>query len=605
MASGEVLVDAGDLARQRAELMGENVALNYSKSPLCIMRGRGQYLYDETGREFTDCVNNVCHVGHCEPSVVAAASRQLETLNTNSRYLHPEILRYSRRLTATMPAPLAVVYWVNSGSEATDLALRLARAHTGKRGVLTVGGAYHGHLTSIIDISPYKYKRHGGAGRRPHVREAPIPDVFAGRYRGSIADSTLGAAYAADVAGLVAEMAGAEAREARRRDALQALARLHLVTPTLSESGGGCSLLDAGGDGHARSVASPTASKPQVQTAPAGNSPTGSGASSTTCASGVSGGAGAVLDGPGGAALADLLASLDEYALDDDGLSAGCGAFICESVLSCGGQVVPPPGYFAGVYEAVRAGGGVCIADEVQVGFGRVGSAFWGFQLQGVVPDIVTMGKPMGNGFPCAAVVTTRAIADSFAATQMEYFNTFGGNPVAGAVANAVLDSIQARGLQAHAADVGGVLLAGFGALCERFPFVGSSRGVGLMVGLEIVHPLTPQQKVDPLCALRVPWTAAASDLVYAMKDRGFLLSTDGMDSNVIKLKPPMTFSIHDAERVVAALGEAMGALADALASRGVVVGATSGDGPGVLLAALAAEYYRTTPELAPRPVPR
>ena len=243
-----------------------------------------------------------------------------------TRYLHPHILDYSRRLTETFPGDLSVVFWVNSGSEANDLALRLARAHTRKRGVLCVDGAYHGHVTSIIDISPYKFDREGGAGMRRSVRKAAIPDAFSGIYRGALSDDAVGAAYAAEALSHLDHFAGLEAEEA------SALA-----------------------------------------------------------------GARAALGG--NASPADLAAAAR---VEADGLSAGCGAFICESILSCGGQIVPPAGYFKRVYAGVRAAGGVCIADEVQVGFGRVGSHFWAFELQGVVPDIVTLGKPMGNGFPVA-----------------------------------------------------------------------------------------------------------------------------------------------------------------------------------------------------------
>lgn len=434
-----------------------------------------------------------------------------------------------------------VVYWVNSGSEANDLALRIARAHTGKRGVITVGarpasrrphpddahqgrthhhapplgsrpppprprrpplragGAYHGHTQTVIDISPYKYARAGGTGRRSWVREAPLPDVFSGAHRAAgVDDAAAGAAYAADVAALVDAFAADEAREAARRG--------------------------VAAHGH-----------------PAAH-------------------AGAANGGSAPPAAAAATAAGD----DDDGLTAGVGAFIMESLLSCGGQVLPPAGYLTRVYAAVRAAGGVCIADEVQVGFGRVGAAFWGFELHGVVPDIVTIGKPMGNGFPVAAVITTPALAASFA-NGMEYFNTYGGNPVAGAVANAVLDVVLAEGLQAHAAAVGAALLAGFRRLYDRFAFVGSVRGVGLMVGLEVLRPLTPAQRADVHCADRTPWPAGASAIVYALRARRVLLSVDGMDNNVIKLKPPMVFTLADAARVCAELEAEMATLAAAV----------------------------------------
>jgi ethanolamine-phosphate phospho-lyase len=225
-----------------------------------------------------------------------------------ARYLSPYLTEYARRITATMPDPLRVCFWVNSGSEANDLALRLARAHTRKRGVMCVEGAYHGHVTTIIDISPYKYAREGGAGRRAWVREAPAPDVFSGKHRGKQDDDAMGAAYAAEVDTLLEDFAAAEKREATRRER---------VAKRRAE------------------VAAKTAAA-----------------------------------GSGAAALAEDDDLLD---WDDDGLTAGCSAFIMESILSCGGQILPPPGYLRRVYKSVRAAGGVTIADEVQVRVGGGG----------------------------------------------------------------------------------------------------------------------------------------------------------------------------------------------------------------------------------------
>ena len=218
-------------------------------------------------------------------------------------------------------------------------------------------------------------------------------------------------------------------------------------------------------------------------------------------------------------------------------------AFIAESVLGCGGQIVLPESYFAEAYAHVRAAGGLCIADEVQVGFGRVGSHFWGYQTQGVVPDIVTMGKPIGNGHPLAAVVTTQAIADAFA-NGMEYFNTFGGNPVSCAIGSAVLDVIEAEDLQANALRTGNRLMAGLSALTERYPLVGDVRGLGLFVGAELV--------LDP--ETRQPAPHHASYIADRMRDHGILISTDGPDHNVLKMKPPIVFDENDADRLVATL---------------------------------------------------
>lgn len=380
--------------------------------------------------------------------------------------------------------------------------MRLARAHTKKRGIICLAGAYHGHTTEVIHISPYKFARAGGAGQRPWVRVAPLPDVYSGIFRGSVNDDALGAAYAGEVELLLASFARQEVAEAAARKAAAAAAAAAPPMPPPPAIG-------AGGVRRAALIAE---------------------------------------DGSGGGGEAPSAAAETAAWLaggDDDGLTAGCGAFIAESLVSCGGQVQLPAGYLRRTYAAVRASGGVCIADEVQVGFGRVGSHMWGFQLGGadVVPDIVTLGKPVGNGFPVSLVVTTAAIAASFA-NGMEYFNTFGGNPVAARAAIAVLDVLEADGLQARASTTGAALLAGFEILAKRYPCIGSVRGVGLMVGLEILR--TPR-----VGDARPPWTVAASAVVYAMRARRILLSTDGMASNVIKMKPPMVFSLDDAATVL------------------------------------------------------
>ncbi len=414
---------AARLSEERSRRLGPSLSLSY-RAPLEILRGAGTSLFDETGREFLDMVNNVAHVGHAHPRVVAAGARQMAVLNTNTRYLHPSILRYAERLAATLPDPLSVCFFVCSGSEANELALRMARAHTGRRGVIVLGGAYHGNTQGLIDVSPYKVDRRGGSVRPEHVRVVPMPDDYRGLYRRE--DPARAGKFAAHV------------EEAAR-----------------------------GGE---------------------------------------------------------------------------IGAFLCESLLSCGGQIVLPPGYLSAVYRHARAAGAVCIADEVQVGFGRVGSHFWGFQTQGadVVPDIVTMGKPIGNGHPLAAVVTTPAIAASFAG-GMEYFNTFGGNPVSCEIGLAVLDVIRDEALQARALSVGGLLRSGLERFVERHEAVGDARGLGLFLGLELVESK----------ASRAPSAARASYVVERMKDHGILLSTDGPDRNVIKMKPPLSFSEEDAARVL------------------------------------------------------
>ncbi|HEX4439723.1 MAG TPA: aminotransferase class III-fold pyridoxal phosphate-dependent enzyme, partial [Thermoanaerobaculia bacterium] len=426
--------DARALAEERRRRLGPSLSLSY-RAPLTIVRGFGTSLYDDTGRAFLDMVNNVAHVGHCHPRVVEAGRRQMAVLNTNTRYLHPSIVRYAERLAATLPDPLSVCFFVCSGSEANELALRMARARTGGRGVVVVGGAYHGNTQGLVDVSPYKFDGPGGAGRPRHVAVAPMPDDYRGVYRRD--DPRRAERFAAHV-------------------------------------GEGFAALRA--DGHTPS------------------------------------------------------------------------AFLCESVLSCGGQVVPPPGYLAEAYRRARDAGAVCIADEVQIGFGRVGDAFWGFETQGVVPDVVTMGKPIGNGHPLAAVVTTPEIAAAFA-NGMEYFNTFGGNPVSCEIGLAVLDVIRDEGLQERARRTGGRLRDGLQALSLKHPSVGDVRGLGLFLGIELVSDREA----------KTPDAEAATYVVERMKDHGILLSTDGPDHNVIKMKPPLSFSDEDAERVLAAYDRVLG----------------------------------------------
>ncbi len=413
------------IIQKRKSSLNPALSLSYD-NPLHIVRGMGQFLYDEKGNAYLDCVNNVCHVGHSHPRVVAALAGQAAALNTNTRYLHENIVRLAERLSATMPAPLSVCFFVNSGSEANDLALRLARAYTGQRDMLVLEGAYHGNLTSLVDISPYKFDGRGGAGAPDWVHKLTLPCAYRGIYRD---DDTPIARYSADAQAAI--------------DAVEEAGR-------------------------------------------------------------------------------------------------GIAAYISESIIGTGGQVVFPDGYLAAIYARTRAVGGICIADEVQHGFGRFGTDFWGFQAHGVVPDIVTMGKPFGNGHPLAAVVTTPEIAAAFN-NGMEYFNTFGGNPVSSAVGLAVLDVIEQEALQKNALHVGRFLKEGLLELRKRYPLIGDVRGEGLFLGIELVTDRTTLE----------PATAETHRLVEEMRNRQILLSVDGPLHNIVKIKPPMVFSKEDAARLV------------------------------------------------------
>ena len=429
--------DAAALLDSRRARIGPSLSVSYTH-PINIVRGWMQHLYDSDGRAYLDGVNNVPHVGHCHPHVVEAGQRQMALLNTNTRYLHECLATYADRLCATLPDPLRVCFFVNSGSEANELALRMARAATGSRDTIVVAVGYHGNTTTLIEISPYKFDGPGGAGAPPWVHKVPTPDIYRGLYRGR--DGDPGARYAAHVAEVVEQLAAGGVRP---------------------------------------------------------------------------------------------------------------GAFIAESILSCAGQIVLPPNYLAHAYRYVRETGGVCIADEVQVGFGRAGSHFWAFETQGVVPDIVTLGKPIGNGHPLGAVITTPAIARAFA-NGMEYFNTFGGNPVSCAIGMAVLDVMERDHLQETAGAVGRSLLDGLQGLKAKHHAIGDVRGLGLFVGVELVRDrvtLDPDGRLAGLVANR-------------MRDRAVLVSTDGPHHNVIKIKPPLVFTDVDAVTLVDAMDAALGELA-------------------------------------------
>ncbi|MCU1394261.1 MAG: 4-aminobutyrate transaminase [Ilumatobacteraceae bacterium] len=433
--------DAAWLQRERQHVLGRSLSLAYAE-PLKIVRGAGVHLIDEHGRRYLDMVNNVCHVGHCHPRVVAAGQRQMAVLNTNTRYLHDTIVEYTRRLTDTLPPASTtgegwVLFMVNSGSEANDLALRMARTYTGNHDVLTVDHVYHGNLTSIVDISPYKFAGPGGTGRRDHVWVAEMPDTYRGRLRGN--EPEIGPAYAVSVAEQIEAMSS-------------------------------------------------------VGRAPA--------------------------------------------------------AFFSEGILGTGGMLTLPDGYLAAAYEHVRAAGGVCVADEVQLGFGRVGTHMWAFETQGVVPDIVTMGKPIGNGHPIGAVAVRAPIADAFA-NGMEYFSTFGGNPVSATIALAVLDVIRDERLMHNADVVGTHMMAGLRALAERHSIIGDVRGHGLFIGVELVRDRTTLE----------PAAAELGHVIEAMKARRILLSTEGPHHNVLKIKPPIVFSAANCDEFLSALDQVLGEL--------------------------------------------
>ena len=394
--SGGASIDpaTGQLIEVRERLLGPAYRLFYER-PVHLVRGSGCHVFDADGERYLDAYNNVVSVGHCHPRVAAAVTRQLETLNTHTRYLHDGIVDYSRRLLGTMPAEVDQVMYACTGSEANDLALRVAAMHTGARGVIVTADAYHGNTEAVTAISPSL----GGATRLgAHVRTV-----------------------APDLSGIEAAIAD------------------------LQESGHGVSCL------------------------------------------------------------------------------------VVDTIFASDG--IYPEVALAPAVAAVRAAGGVFIADEVQPGFGRTGEAMWGFQRHGVVPELVTMGKPMANGLPVAALAAQRPVLAAFA-ENVPYFNTFGGNPVSMAAASAVLEVIEDEGLMDNSAALGTALRDAIGGIED--PRIGAVRGAGLYVGVEMVTSAGAPDRVG------------AHDLVNAMRERRILISVCGHDGNVLKIRPPLVFSPAD-----------------------------------------------------------
>lgn len=420
------------LLARRTRLLGAGAPLFYDE-PLHIVRGEGLWLYDADGNRYLDCYNNVPHVGHCHPDVVAALGKQAATLNVHTRYLHETILDYSERLLATFDDSLSMVLYTCTGSEANDQALRIARHATGGEGIICSDLTYHGNTTAVDQVSPLFY---GRVTPYPNVRTMAFPDAY--RARDGLDGEALGAAYAADVAAAIESFEHA------------------------------------------------------------------------------------------GVPFAGLIV---------------CPIFANEGLPRV------PPGYFDTVVQLVHDAGGVVIADEVQAGFGRSGR-MWGHQLMGFTPDIVTMGKPMGNGHPVAAVVAREDLVNGFRHDVM-YFNTFGGNPVSCAVAAAVLDVMEREDLVTHAHGMGEHLRAEFTALAERHQLIGDIRGHGLWVGIELVSDRETRQ----------PAPEQTRVIVNRMKQRGVLLNRIGEFDNVLKIRPPMPFNHAHAEFLLMTIDEVMSTL--------------------------------------------
>ncbi|WP_191603271.1 aminotransferase class III-fold pyridoxal phosphate-dependent enzyme [Marinomonas algicola] len=417
-----VPVQKADILKQRKAKFGENLKLTYS-DPVMFMRGWRHHLFDEWGRPYLDSYNNVPHVGHAHPRIQQVAADQLLRMNSNTRYLHPTQIAFADKIVSRMPKSLDVCFFVNSGTEANELALRLARAHTGGKDMITPNHGYHGNTTGAIDISAYKFNAKGGVGQADWVQLIDVADDYRGRYRKD--DPQCAEKYAQ-----------------------------------------------------------------QVDTA---------------------------------------LSNIQQR----QGKLAG---FIAETFPSVGGQIIPPQGYLKSVYNRIRAAGGVCIADEVQTGLGRLGEHYFAFEQQQVVPDIVVLGKPIGNGHPIGVLITTRAIADSFAQGP-EYFSTFGGSNLSCRMGKEVLDIVDDENLMDNARQMGNLLLNGLRLLKDKYDIVGDVRGQGLFIGLDLVT-----DKVT-----RTPGTDIADYVKNRMRENRILMGTEGPADNILKIRPPLSIEHQDA----------------------------------------------------------
>jgi 4-aminobutyrate aminotransferase-like enzyme len=416
------------LLDRRARLLGPNVRLFYD-DPLHLVKGQGTWVWDKAGRKYLDCYNNVPHVGHCHPHVVDAICKQASLLNTHTRYLHEGILDYVERLMAKLHADMTTAIMVCTGSEANDLALRMAQAVTGKTGIIATNHTYHGNTSAVSQLSTTSPPL---GGFTSHVRHVAAPDSY------RPVTGTSGAGFAAEVEG---------------------------ACNSLVESGHGVS-----------------------------------------------------------------------------------GLIICPSFVNEGFADVPN-GFLDEAARIVRKFGGIIIADEVQPGFGRIGSHFWGHERIGLVPDVVTVGKPMANGHPVAAVATSLDVMSTFR-KAFKYFNTFGGNPVSCAAASAVLDVIETEHLQQRAAATGTHLVAGLHALMQKHSLIGDVRGSGLAIGVELV---SDRQS-------KAPARSVADQVVNALRHRGLLTGTNGMHSNVLKIRPPLQFGIAEADLLLSTLDDVLSA---------------------------------------------
>lgn len=427
-----------ELIQRRQKHLGGSILFYHD--PVKLVRGEGVWLYDDEGKQYLDCYNNVPVVGHCNPHVVNALTDQARQLNTHTRYLHENVVNYAEQLAATMPGDLDVCMFVCSGTEANELAMRIARAVTGHNGAIVMEGSYHGNSTLIAEMSTIGVPE----DQRPdHVVTVEPPNTYRGPF----------------------------------------------VKKAEGSQGNG------GGDEN----------------------------------------------------LGEQYAALvDEAIATLDARGQKTAAFMCDGIFDSHGVIEAPQDYFQHVYQKVRAAGGLCIADEVQPGFARTGK-MWGFENFDVTPDIVTLGKPMGNGHPIAGVVTTREIAEKFQQSSF-YFNTFGGNPVSTAVGKAVLDVIADENIVDNVVTVGAYLRQQLEALAQRHTLIGNVRGQGLFQAIELVRDHTTRE----------PAAEEARQLPDALKQEGILVGLSGRYGNVLKIRPPLVFSKENVDQLIAALDKVL-----------------------------------------------
>ena len=421
--SSKKIIPIDTVLETRYKHISPILSLSYTK-PIDMVKSAFQYMYDAEGNTFLDAYNNIPHVGHSHPRVVAAGQKQMATLNTNTRYLYNQLADYAEKLLKHFPSKLNKVFFVNSGSAASDLAIRMANNHTQLKHLMVMESGYHGNTQTSIEISDYKFNNPKGSGQKEHIIKTALPDSYKGKYT----DKNAGTRY------------GKDAVEQIKNNAFP------------------------------------------------------------------------------------------------------ISAFISEPVVGCAGQVPLASGYLKEIYPAIRAQGGLCISDEVQTGFGRLGDYFWGYEAQDVIPDMVILGKPIANGHPMGAVVCTEEIAASFE-KGVEFFSSFGGNPVSCAIATEVLDVISEEKLQENAKVVGDYYISCLKNLMNTYPCIGDVRGFGLFIGIEIVKDNS-----------KLPNTDLANHIKNELRYVNILISTDGPFDNVIKTKPPLCFNKQNVDTVINAI---------------------------------------------------